>query len=126
AWYYARDLNVLAQGEESAQHLGIDPEHTKRVLFLLASVLVGASVAVSGMIGFIGLMVPHILRLLVGPDHRSLIPGAALGGALLLILIDTVARTAASPIEIPVGVVAALAGTPFFIYLLKRKKGEIF
>jgi len=126
AWYFARDLNILSQGEENARHLGIDPERTKRVLFLLASILVGSAVAVSGMIGFVGLMVPHILRLLLGPDHRELIPGSALGGAVLLVVMDTLARTAASPVEIPVGVVAALAGTPFFIYLLKRKKGEVF
>ncbi len=125
-WYFARDLNVLSQGEESAQHLGLDPEKIKRLLFLLASILVGSAVAVSGMIGFVGLMVPHILRLIVGPDHRHLVPASALGGALLLIVMDTVARTAAAPIEIPVGVVAALAGTPFFIYLLKRKKGDVF
>ncbi len=126
SWYFAQDLNVLSQGEESAQHLGIDPERSKKILFTLASLLVASAVAVSGMIGFVGLMVPHVLRMILGPDHRQLIPGAALGGALLLVVMDIVARTAAAPVEIPVGVVAALAGTPFFVYLLKRKKGEVF
>lgn len=126
SWYFARDLNALSLGEEDARHLGVDPEKTKRILFALASILVAAAVAVSGMIGFVGLMVPHILRLIIGPDHRALIPGSALGGAAMLVLMDMVARTAAAPIEIPVGVVAALAGTPFFIYLLKRKRGEVF
>lgn len=126
SWYFGRDLNALALGEEDARHLGVNPEKIKALLFTLASVLVAAAVAVSGMIGFVGLMVPHILRLIVGPDHRVLIPASAVGGALLLVAMDTVARTAAAPLEIPVGVVAALAGTPFFIYLLKRKKGEVF
>jgi iron complex transport system permease protein len=126
AWYFSRDLNALALGEEEAEHLGVDPEKLKRILFSLASVLVAAAVAVSGMIGFVGLMVPHIVRLIVGTDHRRLIPGAALGGALLMVVMDTVARTAAAPTEVPVGVVAALLGTPFFIYLLKRKRGESF
>lgn len=126
SWYFARDLNALSLGEEEARHLGINPEQVKRLLFAVASVLVAAAVSVSGMIGFVGLMVPHILRLIVGSDHRVLIPGAALGGALMMVTMDLVARTAAAPIEIPVGVVAAIAGTPFFIYLLKRKKGEAF
>jgi iron complex transport system permease protein len=126
AGYFARDLNVLSQGDQTAHHLGIDPERTKVILFIAASVLVAASVAAAGMIGFIGLIVPHIMRLIIGPDHRVLIPGSALGGGLLLVWMDVVARTAAAPVEIPVGVVAALAGTPFFIYLLKRKKGEVF
>jgi iron complex transport system permease protein len=125
-WYLSRDLNVLAQGEESAHHLGLDPEPTKRVLFLLGSVLVAAAVAVSGMIGFVGLVVPHIVRALVGPDHRVLLPGSALFGALLLVSMDAAARTLAAPTEIPVGVVAALGGTPFFLYLLRAKRGETF
>ncbi len=125
AWFFARDLNVLSQGDAVAFHLGIDPEKTRALLLGVASLLVASAVAVSGMIGFVGLIVPHLLRLVVGPDHRVLVPASALGGAVLLIWMDVVARTAVSPIEIPVGVVAALAGTPFFIYLLKKKKGEV-
>ena len=124
--FFGRDLNVLAQGDETARHLGIDPEKSKKILFILASVIVAASVAVAGMIGFIGLIVPHCLRLILGPDHRSLLPASALGGALMLIALDAGARTLAAPREIPVGVLAALCGTPFFIYLLRRKKGEMF
>lgn len=125
AWFFARDLNVLSQGDTVAFHLGIDPEKLRAILFGVASLLVASAVAVSGMIGFVGLIVPHLMRLIVGPDHRVLIPVSALGGAVLLIWMDVAARTVAAPIEIPVGVVAALAGTPFFIYLLKKKKGEV-
>jgi iron complex transport system permease protein len=126
AWYFARDLNVLSQGDSVAFHLGIDPEKIRGLLFMVASLLVASAVAVSGMIGFVGLIVPHLLRLVFGPDHRILIPASAVGGAVLLIWMDVGARTLAAPIEIPVGVVTALAGTPFFIYLLKKKKGEVF
>jgi iron complex transport system permease protein len=126
ACFLAADLNVLSQGEDTAFHLGIDPERIKRWLFLIASVLVSAAVAASGMIGFVGLMVPHVMRLILGPDHRWLLPGSALGGAVLLVSMDALARTVAQPVEIPVGVLTALGGTPFFIYLLKTKKAEIF
>jgi iron complex transport system permease protein len=126
AWFFARDLNVLSQGDSTALHLGIDPEKLRGLLFGVASLLVASAVAVSGMIGFVGLIVPHLLRLVVGPDHRVLVPASALGGAVLLVWMDVGARTAAAPLEIPVGVIAALAGTPFFIYLLKKKKGDVF
>ncbi len=126
AWAMSRSLNILALGDEPAQHLGIAPEKTKRILFFIASILVAAAVSVSGTIGFIGLIVPHCLRLLYGPDHRVLIPASALGGAFLLIVLDTAARTLAAPHEIPVGIMAALCGGPFFIYLLRKKKGEVF
>jgi len=125
-WYFSARLNVLSQGDETALHLGIDPEKTRRILFLLASLLVAASVAAAGMIGFIGLLVPHCLRLLMGPDHRVLVPASALSGAILLIWMDAMARTVAAPMEIPVGVLAALLGTPFLIYLLRQKKGDVF
>jgi iron complex transport system permease protein len=126
AWFFARDLNVLSQGDSTALHLGIDPEKLRSLLFVVASLLVASAVAVSGMIGFVGLIVPHLLRLVFGPDHRVLIPASAIGGAVLLTWMDVGARTLAAPIEVPVGVVAALMGTPFFIYLLKKKKGEVF
>jgi iron complex transport system permease protein len=126
AWIFARDLNVLSQGDATALHLGIDPERMRALLFGVASLLVASAVAVSGMIGFVGLIVPHLVRLMMGPDHRILLPASALAGGAMLVWMDVVARTAASPVEIPVGVVTALAGTPFFIYLLRRKKGEVF
>jgi len=118
---FSRDLNVMTLGEESAGQLGIEIEKLKKLLFLVASLIVGAVVSVSGMIGFVGLIVPHIMRRVVGPDHRVLVPSSALAGMILMIIADTIARTIISPLEIPVGVVTALFGAPFFIYLLKKK-----
>ncbi len=122
AWIirHAQDLNLLALGEESALELGVEVERTRRSVFVAASLLVGAAVAVSGMIGFVGLIVPHLLRLAVGTDHRLLVPASFLGGATFLVAADTVARTALAPAELPVGVVTALLGGPFFIWLLRR------
>jgi len=125
AWFFARDLNLLSQGDATALHLGVDPEKRRALFFTCASLLVGSAVCVSGMIGFVGLIVPHLLRLLVGSDHRVLLPVSAIGGGVILVWMDVVARTAAAPVEIPVGVVAAICGTPFFIYLLKKKRGEL-
>jgi len=122
---FARDLNILLSGDESALHLGVNVEAVKKILLLTGSLTTAASVSVSGIIGFVGLMVPHIVRLLVGPDHRVLIPFSALAGALFLMITDTIARTAANPIEIPVGIITAIFGGPFFIYLLKRKKDSV-
>lgn len=116
----ARDLNALALGEETASHLGTETERTKRLAYLLASLLAAAAVSVAGVIGFVGLVVPHAVRLLWGADHRSLVPLSFLGGAVLLVAADTAARTAAQPLEIPVGVVTALIGVPFFLLLLRR------
>jgi iron complex transport system permease protein len=117
---YARDLNVLLLGEEDARSLGIDVERTKRVLLAVASVITAGAVAVAGVIGFVGLIVPHVMRLLVGPDHRILLPTSALAGAVFLVLTDTAART--GPAELPVGIVTAALGAPFFIYLLRRRE----
>jgi iron complex transport system permease protein len=119
----ARRMNLLLMGEERARELGVDSQRTRRNLMIVASIVTAAAVAFSGLIGFIGLMVPHIMRLLVGPDHRRLIPASALFGALLLLLADTVARTAMAPAEIPVGIITAAVGGPFFLYLLRRRKG---
>ena len=128
AWLvrYAHDLNLLAAGEEGALHLGVDVEQARRRVFVAASLLVGAAVSVSGMIGFVGLIVPHLLRLLLGPDHRLLLPASFLGGAIFLVWADTLARTALGAAELPVGVVTALAGGPFFVYLLKREGRKVF
>jgi iron complex transport system permease protein len=117
---YARDLNVLLLGEEDAHSLGIEVERTKRVLLALASLVTAAAVAVSGVIGFVGLVVPHMMRLVVGPDHRVLLPASALGGAAFLVVTDTVARS--GPAELPVGIVTAAVGAPFFIYLLRSRE----
>jgi iron complex transport system permease protein len=117
---YARDLNVLLLGESDAHSLGIEVERTKRVLLGVASVITAGAVAVAGVIGFVGLIVPHVMRLLVGPDHRILLPTSALAGAVFLVATDTVART--GPAELPVGIVTAALGAPFFIYLLRRRE----
>jgi len=119
----ARSLNALLLGESEAGHLGVRIERVKRQVVILAALAVGASVAVSGMIGFIGLVAPHLARLLLGPDHRSLLPGSALLGGLLLSLSDLVARTAIAPAEIPVGILTSLLGAPFFLWLLLRPAG---
>jgi len=122
---FSRDLNALLLGEEPAQHLGIEVEMMKRMILVTASLLAGAAVAFSGTIGFVGLITPHITRLLVGPDHRILLPASALIGAIFLVLSDTIARLVIAPAELPVGVVTAFFGAPFFIYLLKTRRREL-
>jgi len=117
---YARDMNVLLLGEVDAQTLGIEVERTKRLLLAVASVITAAAVAVAGVIGFVGLIVPHAMRLLVGPDHRILLPTSALAGASFLVATDTLAR--AGPAEVPVGIVTAALGAPFFLYLLRSRE----
>ena len=117
---YARDLNVLLLGEEDAHTLGVEVERTKRLLLGVASVMTGAAVAVTGVIGFVGLVVPHVMRLLVGPNHRILLPSSALAGATFLVATDTLARS--GPAELPVGIVTAFLGAPFFLYLLRKRE----
>ena len=124
--FYLKDLNILLLGEESAAHLGLNVERTKIVLLGAASLMTAAVVSVSGSIGFIGLVVPHIARMVIGPDHRRLIPLAALFGASFLLLADTAARTLLAPMELPVGIITALAGGPYFIYLLRNKSKNIW
>lgn len=118
---FARDLNLFSLGEESARYLGIEVESLKRILIAVVTLITAAAVSVSGTIGFVGLMVPHIARRLVGPDHRVLIPCSALLGAIMVIAADAVARTAMAPGEIPIGVITALLGAPFFLYLLRKE-----
>ena len=121
---HAHSLNALALGEAEASHLGIDVQRLKRKLVLMAALAVGVSVAAVGIIGFVGLVVPHLVRLIAGPDHRRLLPLSALLGAWLLLLADMLARTVAAPAEMPVGIVTALLGAPFFLWLLlKQKRG---
>jgi iron complex transport system permease protein len=117
---YAPALNLLATGEEGAEALGVDVDRVRRAVFVCSSLLVGAAVSVSGMINFVGLIVPHLLRLAVGPDQRVLLPASVLGGAMFLVWADAAARTALAPAELPVGVVTALLGGPFFLFLLRR------
>jgi iron complex transport system permease protein len=121
-YFLADDLNILLLGEETAYYLGVEVEKVNLLLLVAGSLLASMAVSVSGIIGFVGLVVPHVLRLVLGPDHRILLPASALGGAILLIVTDTIARTILAPTELPVGIITALCGAPFFIYLLHKKK----
>jgi len=121
AYVFSNELNAFALGEEEAAHIGVDTERMKMVLFLTASMITGASVAAAGMIGFVGLIVPHFMRMIVGPDHRILVPSSFLAGGIFLLVCDTAARTLMPPAEIPVGVITAALGAPFFIYMLRKK-----
>ncbi len=117
----ASDLNVLLTGEREAAHLGVDVARTKTLVYLGASLMTGLAVSVSGSIGYVGLLVPHLVRLLFSSDYRILIPSSALLGAMLIVLADTLARTVVAPTELPVGAVTAIAGAPVFIYLLRKR-----
>ncbi|PSP37249.1 iron ABC transporter [Halobacteriales archaeon QH_7_65_31] len=119
-YLYAEDLNALLLGETDARSVGVEVEWTKRVLLAASSLITGAAVAISGVIGFVGLIVPHALRLVVGPDHRILLPTSALAGASFLVVADTIARAGAA--ELPVGIVTAAVGAPFFLYLLRKRE----
>ena len=123
---FARPLTVMQLDEEQAQQLGINVERTKLILLGAATLITAAAVCFVGTIGFVGIIVPHIVRLIWGPDHRSLLPLSALTGAILLILADTASRTLMAPSEIPVGVITAFLGAPFFLFLLRRTKKAVF
>lgn len=117
---FARDLNIMLQGDETARHLGVNTGRVRRNLLILTSVAAASAVSVSGIIGFVGLIVPHMLRIISGPDHKKLLPLSFFGGSIFLLVADTLARTVLDSQEIPVGVITALVGVPFFLYLLKR------
>lgn len=117
----ARDLNLLSLGDEAAAELGVEVDALRRLVFVATSVMIAAAVSVSGIISFVGLIVPHMLRLVFGADHRLLLPASFLGGAMFLVLADLVARVAIAPSELPVGAITALCGGPFFIYMLRRE-----
>jgi len=117
----AADLNMLLAGEKEAMHLGVDVPRVRLVVYIAASVLTGLAVSVSGAIGYVGLIVPHAMRFIFGSDHRTLLPTAALGGAIALVFADTLARTIVAPTEVSVGAVTAVVGAPLFIYLLRRR-----
>jgi iron complex transport system permease protein len=124
ARFLAFRLNAFSLGEEGAAYVGINVERDKLAVLALGSLLTGAAVCISGLVGFVGLVVPHAMRLLLGPDHRLLLPAAALCGGAFIVLADLFARTALAPREIPLGVLTALIGAPFFIYLLRRTRRE--
>ena len=121
----SRELNALQFGEEMAMHLGMEVETIKRILLTAAALVTAVSVAMSGIIGFVGLVVPHIVRILTGGDHRTLLPFSALTGGIFLLIADTAARTLNGPAEIPVGIITAAVGAPYFIYLLRRRKKAV-
>ncbi|MFI1108776.1 MULTISPECIES: FecCD family ABC transporter permease [Streptomyces] len=120
--FCARQLDLLALGERPARHLGVDVERLRLTLILVIALLTSAAVSVSGVISFVGLLVPHLLRMAAGPGHRFLVPGSALCGALVLVVADLAARTVAEPAELPLGVLTALIGSPFFFWLLRRTR----
>jgi len=123
---YARPLNIMQLDEEQAQQLGVNVERLKLVLLVAATLITAAAVSFVGIIGFVGIIIPHAVRLIWGPDHRFLLPLSVLTGAIFLILADIIARTALAPIEIPIGIITALLGAPFFLYLLRRKRRILF
>jgi len=122
--FYARDMNLLSLGDEAAAELGVDVDFLRRLIFVATSVMVGAVVSVSGIIAFVGLIVPHMLRIAFGSDHRLLIPASLIGGAAFMVVADLIARVAIAPAEIPVGAITALFGGPFFVYMLRREGGK--
>jgi iron complex transport system permease protein len=120
----ARKLDLLSLGERSARHLGVDVEKFRVLMLVVIALLTAAAVAVSGILLFVGLVVPHVVRMIAGPGHRTLLPASALAGALALVIADTIARTAIAPSEIPLGVLTALVGAPFFLWLLRRTRAR--
>ncbi len=120
AWSFASHLNAFSLGEEGASYLGISVERDKTLMLATGSLLTATAVALSGLIGFVGLVVPHSVRLVLGLDHRLLLPASALSGAIFLVICDILARSLLAPVEVPVGVVTAIIGAPFFIYLLRN------
>lgn len=120
----ARSLDLLALGEQPAQHLGVNVERLRRTTMFIVSVLTAAAVAVSGIIAFVGLVIPHLVRMVIGPGHRGLLPASALAGAIIIVFGDLMARTAAAPAEIPLGVLTALVGSPVFFILLRRTRRQ--
>ena len=123
--FFSRDLNTMLIGEEHALNLGIEVEHVKKIVLVFASLITAAAVSVSGIIGFVGLIIPHMMRIIVGPDHRILLPSSCLFGAIFLIWMDTLARTIIQPTELPVGIITASFGAPFFLYLLRKRRKEV-
>ncbi|MDD4299826.1 MAG: iron chelate uptake ABC transporter family permease subunit [Methanomicrobium sp.] len=120
-----RQLNAMMFGEESAQYLGIEVEKLKKILLITTALITSAAVSVSGIIGFVGLIIPHIVRLATGPDHRILVPVCIFAGALFIVSADMIARIIIAPSELPLGILTALCGAPFFLYLLRSRRGEL-
>lgn len=124
--FYMRDLNIISMGDERAIQMGVQTDKVKRTLLVLASIIAALAVSVSGVIGFVGLITPHIIRLIVGPDHKILFPASVLAGGIVLLGSDTIARTVLIPREIPVGIITSIVGVPFFLYLLVKSRQQVF
>ena len=124
-FWLARSLNILTMGEETARALGVEIERVKKLIFVVAAFMTGAVVSIAGLIGFVGMVVPHTVRMIIGADHRLLVPASALVGGMFLMVADTVARTVLSPTELPVGVVTALIGGPIFMYVLVTRRAGV-
>ncbi len=124
-FWLARPLNILTMGEDTARALGVEIERVKKLIFVVAALMTGAVVSIAGLIGFVGMVVPHTVRMIVGADHRLLLPASALVGGMFLMVADTVARTVLSPTELPVGVVTAFIGGPIFLYLLVKRRAGV-
>jgi len=123
--FIARGLDLLVLGEAEAFHMGIEVERLKRIAIVLVSAMTGAAVAFAGVVGFVGIVVPHLLRLIMGPRHGALLPASALAGAVMLLIADTFARTLAAPAEVPIGILCALVGAPFFLGILLRQRSLV-
>ena len=121
---WSRPLNLLTLGDREARHMGVSTERVRVSVIVLSALLTGAAVSVAGIIGFVGLVIPHVIRLITGPDHRFLLPASVLGGAIALLLADLVARTVVVPAELPLGVVTAMIGGPFFLWLVHRTRAN--
>lgn len=119
-----RALNLIAVGEEPAKYMGLDVETFKKVAIALGSLMTAVAVSCAGVIGFVGLIVPHVSRMIVGPDHRALMPMSIVTGATFMVVADTIARTVISPVELPVGIITAIAGTPFFFILMRKRRSK--
>jgi len=124
--FFSKELNALSLGDEEALHLGVNADRVKKILLIVAALLASAIVSMCGIIGFIGLMIPHLTRKLIGPDNRKLLIGSALSGACFLLLCDIVSRCAMAPREIPIGVITSFVGVPFFIYILRKRRKAYF
>ena len=125
-WFFSRELNAMVLGDETARSVGVDVERTKKWLLVAAALACASSVSVAGIIGFVGLITPHVVRLLIGPDHRVLVPASAIAGAIFMMGCDTIARSITPKTEIPVGILTAFLGVPFFLYLMKTSRNIYF
>jgi len=121
-YFFYRELNIMLLGDRSALDLGVEVEKLRKIILLLVSLITSAAVSVSGIIGFVGLIIPHVMRLIIGPDHKYLLPASILGGGIFLIWADTLSRVILSPVELPVGIITGILGVPFFLFLLRRRK----